>query len=128
MYIYLNNEDATFKSKEEYIFDIPGGLWLQGNIALAEFEYTIKKTGKKTVIFYIYCDICDTSFVGRESLPILRRIFPKKSYDHKIYNSKYYIPVSKPWTTSIKLYIKPIPINDKSFELDTFNCTLHIKP
>lgn len=127
MYLFLNNKDAVFHNKKEYIFDIPGGLWLQDSVALAEFEYTLKKAGRKPNNFDLCCDICDTSYVGPEYLPILRRIYCRKPDNYHNYESRFYIPVSKPWTSSLRLYIKPVPRDDTSFELESFNCTLHIK-
>ncbi len=126
MYIYLHHKDATFKNDSEYIFNIPGGLWLQGEIALAEIEFKFKK-GSSIDCFDVCCNVCDTSFVGKQSSPILRRIHVDKRSKHQVFQSMYYVPVSKPWTASLTINIKPATSQNPSVELETLICTLHIK-
>ena len=129
MYVYLHHKDATFTNNSEYIFNIPGGLWLQGEIALAEIQYKIKKGNSNINCLDVCCNVCDTSFVGSQTSPVLRRIHVNKDKrnEHHIFPTLYYVPVSKPWTSNLTVHIKPVHSQNASFELETLNCTLHIK-
>lgn len=130
MYVYLNKNEATFKGGKEYIFNIESGLWLQGTIGLCEIEYEFTRDHKKKVPKYIdiCCDLCDTSLLnGNQSAHLLRRIHVDKAKGHQCFNPVYYIPVIKPWTPCITIYIKGSKETLDSFEFKTLNCTLHIQ-
>ena len=127
MYIYLHAKDATFNNDHEYIFELPGGLFLQGEVGLTEIEYSVKRRGKDLKCFDVCCDICDVSLAGDTVLPILRRVHVDKPQNFQIFQPTYYLPLSKPWAASLKVYIRPVHAVKSSFVIETFNCTLHIK-
>ncbi len=131
MYIHLNKAEATFTSDKEYIFNISSGIWLQGSIGLCEIEYSFKREKKIKIVpkyFDICCDLCDTSLLnGNKAVPLLRRIHVDKYKEHQCFNPIYYIPVIKPWTPCIKVYINGSNETLDSFEFETLNCTLHIQ-
>jgi hypothetical protein len=125
MYLYLSKTDALHTYRDSFIINIPGGIHILGEIGLCDIHF--KFNTEEVECFDIWCDLCDTSIVGSYTAPILRRIHTDRRRDHMTFDPIFYVPVIKAWTDRVQLYIKPVTRHSSSVELQTLNCTLHIR-
>jgi hypothetical protein len=128
MYLYLKHDDSKglLPSKPSYFqVVIPDKYKFSGEIGLCELhiEFT-----REPECFDICCDLCDTSVVGSQALPILRRIHGSSSEEHLIFDPIYYVPVKQDSSNMITVYLRPVQGHSSSVDLKSLSCTLHIKP
>ena len=115
----------TNNSPNDFLVKIPSGLNLSGKIGLCEIHLEFNQDVK---CVDLCCDLCDTSVVGEEGLSILRRIHVRRREEHITFDPIFYIPVIKPQSETLRLYLRSVQPNSSSVALKTLNCTLHIKP
>ena len=127
MYVYLSKADARdSSSKTEFTINLPSnGIYPSGEIGLCEIYFKFNRP--HVDCFDLCCDLCDISIVGDHSERILRRVHVERIKKHLTFDPVFYIPVIKPWAPSITLYIKGVRPDFESVELETLNCTLHIR-
>jgi len=127
MYIYLSDKDSPYfdNSPSNFIVKLPiNGLDLSGEVGLCEIHLEFINDVE---CFDLCCDICDTSVVGENVLPILRRIHTTRRTEYIAFDPIYYIPVIKTQSDTLNLYLRPVHSDSSSVALKTLNCTLHIK-
>ena len=130
MYLYVSDKDsqATFvNTPQDFLVKLPGGLNLSGEIGLCEIHIEFVNEAK---CIDLCCDLCDTSIVGETANPLLRRIHLQGSRLEQsiVFDPVYYIPVIKPQSDTLRLYIKTPSSESSSVAIKTVSCTLHIKP
>ena len=124
MYLFLNSNDTKSlhpnNSQFNFTVELPTPLELHGNwkCALAEISYP-KSIGQE---LYVYCDICEYSYIADGYKPILEIV-----KDGDIYNQLFYIPITNPFVSRIQIYIKDQTGNQPSVDIKLFMCTLKIK-
>jgi hypothetical protein len=104
------------------------GTW---KVALVEFHATEKPKGniKADDGIYIYSDLCKESIVRGEERPLLRRLekTSKGRWDY-IFDTPFYVKVSKSEVRQFDIYIKSEKDDDASDLLKPVQLTLHVKP
>lgn len=130
-YFFLEATDSmlTFPTNKLYDFTIElpfeydfTGEWVCG---LSEFHSLTQN--ESTLGIYIFCDLCEDSFVKDCQLPILRRFQVSNERITFLLQSPYYIRVVKKTTKRIRIYITDNHLRPATFLKDYCNCTLHLK-
>ena len=126
MYLYLNSSDCLFTHPQnvpsDFTIDLPEPLHFDNEkyeIAVTEVLYK----GKRTIDLYMFCNICDTTFVREKTLPILRII----RQPNEIFAVPYYIPIYQKNISTVHVYLRDKYYNPVSFSKDYLRCTLHIR-
>jgi hypothetical protein len=71
---------------------------------------------------YIFCDICETSYIKEKYLPIL-----KIAHKYRSNYGAYYMNINTNYFNRIRVYIRDEHLNFPSFSVNLFKCTLHIR-
>ena len=123
MYLFLSSSDCVDTHPDnnalDFTIDLLPFLDLKGKweCGLLEIEY---KPSKKDM--FLYCDLCDSSYVQGNYLPLLR--FVKKC---EIYEYPLFIPISREVVSHIRVYIRDAQGNIPSFSVQDLRCTLEIR-
>ena len=122
-YLFLSSSDSTHiypnNSPFDFIVEFPQTLELNGNwlCALTEINYTNAEEE-----LYVYCDICEYSYVCNGFKPLLRVI-----NGSNIFETLYYIPVNQQAVKRIHVYIRDREGQIPSFNTSDLRCTLALK-
>ena len=69
-------------------------------IGLCDFYHNLEVNK----ILYVFCDLCDYSYIGNSLEPIIRRIYPNSTSTDFQFSSNYYINVKNKAINRIKVY------------------------
>ena len=122
---YFNNSPNNFtvQLNRQVQFD---GYWV---VAVTDFNiknYKQNKTNEHEI--FLYCDICQETFVGGREIPLLRRIVLNSDQKTNIiFTTPYYIPLKVSQLQQIKIYIKNRKGDPVSFQTEEVTLTLHFK-
>jgi hypothetical protein len=124
-YLFLSSSDSKHihKNNKWYDFTVEFSdmIDFQGHweCALAEIFFDADVAEN----LFIYCDICDYSYVGSKLLPTLRLI------NHKAleFVNLFFIKVNNPEVNRIRIYLRDKNNNIPSLEVTEVNCTLVFK-
>ena len=124
MYLFLNSNDSKSlhpkNSPFNFTVELPTPLELRGDWKCALTEISYPKSIRQEL--YVYCDICEYSYIADGYKPILRIV---KGSD--IYNQLFYRPITNPFVSRIQIYIKYQTGNQPSVDVKSLRCTLKIK-
>ena len=124
MYLFLDSNDSKSSHPQnsafDFIVELPRPLNLQGEwkCALVEIAYSASVDED----LYVFCDICEYSYIDDGYKPILRIVNGSDIFDKLIY-----IPITVPTAARIHMYIKDRKGNIPSVDITSLRCTLHIK-
>ena len=123
MYLFLNSQDSLSVHPKNTSFDftveLPQPINVDGKSKIALSEINYSEVHEKDL--YVYCDVCDYSYVKDGYKPILRIV--NKSC---IYNKLIYIPISSSYIPRIRIYIRDENNQIPSFNIETLRCTVAI--
>ena len=126
-YLYISHTEGIHSqdSANDFTIELPSELQLKGNwfCGLTEIDFKCKEANKHV---YLCTDICQDSFVNKRRIPVLRCIFLKKKQVNEIYNSVYYVKVTRESLRNLRIFIKDEDMKPTSFESATLTCTLHL--
>ena len=126
-YLYLSHDEGIHPqdSANDFTIELPSELQLKGNwyCGLTEINFKSKELNKN---IYLCADICQDSFVKNRQMPVLRCISLKKRQINEIYNSVYYVKVTRESLRNLRIYIRDEEMKPTSFESATLTCTLHL--
>ena len=124
MYLFLNSNDSKSLHPDNKPFnftvELPTPLELRGDWKCALAEISYPKSIRREL--YVYCDICEYSYIADGYKPILRIV---KSGD--IYNQLFYQPITTSLVSRIKIYIKDETGIEPSVDVESLRCTLKLK-
>ena len=123
-YLFLNSQDSKsthpLNNPYDFTIDLPQPLIHDGKwkCALAEigFSQPIDQD------LYVYCDICDFSYVNDSHQPILRIV-----RGSRLLTEPFFMPIINQHLTRIRVYIKDETGQIPSVALKQSRCTLLIK-
>ena len=124
MYLFLSSNDSKIfhphNSPFNFTIELPKTLDLQGNwkCALAEIFYSESLDQD----LFVYCDICEYSYIDDGYKPILRVV-----NGSDIYDTLFYQPITTQFVNRIHIYIKDEAGNQPSVDIKHLRCTLKIK-
>lgn len=123
-YVYLSPEDSKtiYPNNNSYDFTVILAAPLQLNsnfkVALTEIDFE----GGSSLDLYIYSDVCGSSNVLGQNLPILR--YTNKAREFQKLN---YINVTRSFIDSIKIFIRDSSHNIPTDTLQNLKCSLVFK-
>ena len=74
----------------------------------------------------IFCDLCDSSFIRDNRLPVLR-VIPNSTNRVHVFDDPVRIPVSRDEIKRIRIFIRTIHMEIPSFIVQPVICTLQIR-
>ena len=123
-YLYLNSQDSQstqpLNNAYDFTIDLPQPIIHNGKWKCALAEIIFSQSIRQDL--YIYCDVCDYSYVRNTYGPILRIV--KGS---KVYAKPLYIPLKIQYLSRIRIYIRDENGQTPSDPLKQSRCTLLIK-
>lgn len=135
-FLMINSKDCAnfYKHNAPYDFtiELPRELELGEKWECALTEINFNNTfeiSQKVQEIYVFCDVCEDSFIRNHQLPILRRISlggDKKSYTFN-FIFPYYINVSRNRIKRIRIYLTDDSMRKLSFLQGMCSCTLHLR-
>ena len=134
-FIYLSSDDSEEffpdNKPSHFTVKLPGTLKLSGKwvCAITEIVYHPMFKGVRPTSLYICSDIVEASYGCDSLLPILRRIAVPGSLNTKsilAFPQNFYVPVTQDEIQYITINIKDEILEEPSFEVEPFNCTLHL--
>jgi hypothetical protein len=130
-YVLRSSDSNTlYPSNEPFDFRVVLPKWLvfegQWTIELSEFYATnISKT--KTKELFIYCDICDTSVVGKQYRTLLRHVV-LESNKNQIFMRPYPVPLRIQEFENIRFDLRDKDDNPATFLSGEVILTLFFRP
>ena len=124
MYLFLNSNDSKSLHSNNppfnFTVELPTPLELRGDwkCALAEIPYP--KSIRREI--YVYCDICEYSYIADGYKPILRIV-----NGSDIYDTLFDQPITSLFVSRIQIYIKDKTGNQPSVDVKSLRCTPKIK-
>lgn len=124
VHLFPNNVPHRFKVQLSQPVHLKGS-WVIGLRELTTTSWTDNAVSDDV---YVYCNLCDVSFVGDKEEPLLKRVFlgsnPKAN---RIYLRPVYIPVRLGEVVQISIIIKDRAGNDASFLDGPITCELGMR-
>ncbi len=123
-YLFLNSEDSKstqpLNEAFDFTIDLPQPLLLEGKwkCGLAEIGFS-NPIGDE---LYVYCDICDYSYVTDSNKPILRIV-----RGSRLYTQPFFIPIINQHVSRIRVYIRDESGQIPSVVVQQSRCTLLLK-
>jgi len=77
---------------------------------------------KRDPNLFIFCDLCETSYIRDNFFPLLRMIKINDNILTPLYN-----PISRYEFNKVRVYIRTIDMNIPLFMFESFTCTIHFK-
>ena len=135
-FLYLSSDDSEAfypdNKPNHFTVKLPGTLKLPGQweCALTEVVYHTEFNSPRPQSLYICSDIVQVSYGCDALLPILRKVAVPASLNMKAilsFPQNFYIPMAQEELQYITIYIKDEILEDPSFEIGPFNCSLHLR-
>lgn len=135
-FLYLSSDDSEIyfpdNKPNHFTVKLPGTLQLPGQweCALTEVVYHTEFKSPRPTFLYICSDIVQVSYGCDALLPILRKVSVPGSLNMKSilsFPQNFYIPMSQDELQYITIYIKDEILEDPSFEIEPFACSLHLR-
>ena len=123
MYLFLSSSDCgdiyPDNNPLDFTIDLFPILELKGEWECGLLEIDYKPSN---IDLFLYCDLCESSFVHGNYLPLLR--FVKKV---SIYERPMFFPISREVVSRLRLYIRDAEGKVPSFNIKELKCTLEIR-
>lgn len=101
------------------------GYWMVG---LTEISVTSVLQKGNCKELFIYCNVCQESFVGTQEVPLLRRVYLTETENcNIIYDSTYYVPMKLSELRYLHVYIRDSKGQPSSILEGDVTITLHFK-
>jgi hypothetical protein len=121
-YLFLSSSDSLDNHKNntwyDFTIEFSNMLDFQGGweCALAEIFFDADVTEN----LFLYCDICEYSYVGSKLLPVLRLV----NHNSIEFYNLIYMKVNNKEINRLRLYIRDKKNNIPSLDVKEVNCTL----
>ena len=123
-YLFLNSQDSRstqpLNNPFDFIIDLPQPIIHEGNWSCALAEIGFSEPIDQDL--YVYCDICDYSYVNDTHQPILRIV-----RGSRLFTEPFFIPIINQHLMRIRVYIRNQSGRIPSVTLKQLRCTLLIK-
>ena len=117
--LYGNNKPYDFH------VHLPRPLTLTGYWTVSLLEICMFSNKRKDV--YIYSNLCEDTIVGDKELPLLRRVYLKRSSPNEIFIYPYEVPTRLGQVHDVHVYIKDETGQEASFLREETTVTLELK-
>lgn len=105
---------------------LPRPLTLNGQWSVSLLETCLPSTESETDV-YIYSNLCEDTIVGDKELPLLRRVYLKRSSENQIFKCPYEVSTRLGQVLDVHIYIKDADGQDASFLQRNTSVTLLLK-
>ncbi len=123
-YLFLNSQDSKstqpLNEPFDFTIDLPQPLILEGKwkCGLSEIGFSNPIADE----LYVYCDMCEYSYVKDSNQPILRIV-----RGSRLYTKPYFIPIVNQHVSRIRVYIRDEFGQIPSIAVERSRCTLLLK-
>ena len=107
-YLFISSRDSIkFHAENKphtFILELAERLNLPGRwmVALSDINLNVNVND----CLYVFCDICDISYVRNSMRPILRMIYPTQSSMSYTFPDRYYIPIVQRNFSRLQIYMR----------------------
>ena len=120
-YLYLSSNDSLdyypTNNPFDFTVNLPYSLSGQFVVALAEVHYTSHEEE-----LFIFCDLCEDSYIKDNSLPILRTVSNIGEF-----SNLYFHTVTRKSIQRIRIYITNKNLDKPSYDIGPVRCLLILK-
>lgn len=130
-YFFLSSRDSEKIYKQnnanDFIVELPVPLELDGRWECGLMDIQLSPTSFPKQL-YVFCDLCNDSYVSNNKLPILRRLLVRVMRDLNItFTIPYYMPIRRTQVKRIRIFIRDSHMQPVTFKRQDLKCTLHIR-
>ena len=128
-YLFISSSDSLSfhpdNKGSNFTVELPESVNLHGEweAALCDFYHN----PEVNEILYVFCDLCDYSYIGNSLEPIIRKIYPNSTSTDFQFSSNYYINVKNKNINRIKVYIRDVNFGFPSSVTGDIHLTLHLR-
>ena len=122
-YLYLCPSDSV--SPCDFLVDLPAEYNLHGEWTCGLTEIHFNNILEFQNGLYVFCDVCDDTFVKNANLPLLRRIHSNKDSSSYYFHPIYYSKISRQNIQRLRIYILDENLKPFKYSGVTLWCTLH---
>lgn len=123
MYLFLSSTDCKDAHPNnhawEFTVDIGHYKYLKNKWECALVDIRLPSY-KEDV--YVFCDVCESSFIGGNQSPVLRNINSRTAISRPIY-----IPVARDYLSHLRIYIRTRQGEVPTVTSRATTCTLHFR-
>ena len=127
-HLHLSSKDSKDLHPQnkitDFVVELPEALDLTGawEVGLFQADYHVQR--KITQPYYVFCDLCEESFIYDHQLPILQKVSSGKGY----FNSfPLYVHVKTSAVQRIHIYLTDSAMNTLPGESGKFECGLILR-
>lgn len=109
----------------DFYVHLPRPLTLTGFWTVSLLEVCM--FNNKRTDLYIYTNLCEDTIVGDKELPLLRRVYSKRSSPNEIFTYPYEVPTRLGQVHDVHIYIKDATGQEASFLRGDTSVILELK-
>ena len=121
-YLFISSEDSLelnpTNSTYDFTITLPQTLRGDWEIALGDITYVSHFED-----FYVFCDLCEYSYVKDKTLPILRKVEQMGEFENL-----YFHTVTRNVIQRIRIFVRNTKLETPSQDIGPIRCTLILKP
>jgi hypothetical protein len=89
----------------DFYVHLPRPLTLMGYWTVSLLSLEVCMFSNKRADLYVYTNLCENTIVGDKELPLLRRVYLKRSSRNEIYTHPYEVPTRLGQVQDVHIYI-----------------------